>query len=301
MRISLLGFLLWSGFCLAQSPTGQMGSVTVSSVDATSASQVSSEHLQAIRVEIESHSYPMAYPEEIVERARYTLQRQGYFEADVRWPDTPSMIPVARTLAVTLAIREGQQYRLNKITFNRDKQYSEWQLRQLFAIADGDLFDVEKIRQGLDQLRELYGSRGYINFVAVPNTKPDEDTGTVTLEMDCDEGKQFRFGELVVEGGELHPGDTEKMLAAWKTYDGQGYDPNKLQCCRPISCPFLFVATPKDSARHFRRRLLSMTDFGSPARPTGLSLITERHQFIYLGDDAVLFGKRWYGNFEGTD
>ena len=83
MRSSVLGLLLWPALCLAQSPTGQMGTVTVNDVEVTSGSEVSSEHLQTITREIEGHSNPPSEPEELVERARYALQREGYFKADI--------------------------------------------------------------------------------------------------------------------------------------------------------------------------------------------------------------------------
>ena len=204
MRISLLGLLLCSGLCLGQSPTGQMGTVGVNDVEVTTDSQVSSEHLQAVMREIESHSYPPSQTEEIVERARYTLQRDGYFKADVSLADMRSVNPAER-MVVTLAIHEGQQFRLKKITFTGNKQIPESQLRQQFEIAHGETFDTEKIRKGLDQVRRMYFSRGYINFRPVVNTKAEEDSGTVTLQIDCDEGKQFHFASWRFTGGNFTP------------------------------------------------------------------------------------------------
>jgi hypothetical protein len=45
---------------------------------------VSSDHLRAITEEVAKHTYPANQPgEEIAERARYTLQQDGYFKAEV--------------------------------------------------------------------------------------------------------------------------------------------------------------------------------------------------------------------------
>ena len=224
MRICVFGLLLIPVLLLAQSPINHIGEVTVASLDVASGSAVSSEHLSQITQEIESHSYPSNQPEEIAQRARYRLQREGYFKANVSLNDVRFSNPIGDTIAVTLAITEGRQYRLEQITFSGNKQLSSSQLRQQFEVADGDVFDVEQIRKGLDQIRKLYASRGYINFTPVPNTEPDEDRAVVTLKIDCDEGKQFHFGRLAVAGRELHPGDGERILAAWKRPDGSVYD-----------------------------------------------------------------------------
>ena len=123
--------------------------------EVTTDSQVSSEHLQAITREIEGHSNPPSEPEELVERARYTMQREGYFKADVSLADVRSVNPLERTVVVTLAIHEGRQYRLRNITFTGNKEIPTSQLRQQFETAGGETFEVEKIRKGLDQLRNI--------------------------------------------------------------------------------------------------------------------------------------------------
>jgi len=146
--------------------------------------------------------------------------------------------PIGGTIAVTLAIKEGQQYQLKQITFSGNKELSASQLRQQFEIADGDVFDVEQIRKGLEEIRKLYALRGYINFTPVPNTEPDEDRA-VTPKIDCDEGKQFHFGKLVVAGRELHPGDGEKILAAWKPSEGSVYNQDQVEEFWNDMAPFL--------------------------------------------------------------
>lgn len=239
MPLNILGFLLWSGLLLAQVPADQAGRITVRDVDVEPVSSVSPEHLRAIVEEIESYTYPRNQPEEIVERARYALQRYGYFKADVSMSDTRPVSPDQATIAVTLAIREGRQYRLSEITFAGNKALLESDLRSQFAIANGEVFDVENIRQGLEGIRRLYASRGYINFSSVPNTDADDETRSVTLKVDCDEGKQFYFGRLEVVGQELHPGDRERFLGAWKPFEGGIYNANQLEQFWKDMAPFL--------------------------------------------------------------
>jgi len=152
----LFGLLLSPVLLLAQSPIDRIGEVTVSSVDVTTTSSVSSQHLQQIAQEIQSQSYAPSQLEESVQRARYMLQTEGYFKADVSLKDVRSVDPIGGTIAVTLAIKEGQQYQLKQITFSGNMALPASQLRQQFEIADGAVFDVEQIRKGLEQIRKLY-------------------------------------------------------------------------------------------------------------------------------------------------
>ena len=59
---------------------------------------------------------------------------------------------------------------MSEITFTGNKAVLTSELRNQFTIANGDVFDTEKIRRDLEGIRRVYVSRGYINFVPVPNT-----------------------------------------------------------------------------------------------------------------------------------
>ena len=187
-------------------------------------SSVSSDHLRAITEEVAKHTYPGNQPgEEIAERARYTLQQDGYFKAEVRLAGE-LVSPMQSTVAVTLEISEGKQYRLKEIAFGGNKVISAQELRQQLAIGNGEIFDVEKIRRGLEQLRRLYAARGYVNFAPVPNTEADDENWVVTLRIDLDEGQQFHYGKLTVRRNELHPGDSENILKSWRFREGEIYN-----------------------------------------------------------------------------
>jgi len=91
------------------------------------------------------------------------------------------------------------------------------ELRKSIALSAGDLFRTTPIREGLDALKRLYGSRGYINFVATPITEVDDGSGTISLIMELDEGRQFHVRKIRVQGVDprtegslkwrIHPGD----------------------------------------------------------------------------------------------
>ena len=69
------------------------------------------------------------------------------------------------------------------------------ELRKRFLLNDGDVLDASTIKQGLDALNRLYGSRGYLDFAAKPETITNDKSGTISLILVLDEGKQFRVGK----------------------------------------------------------------------------------------------------------
>lgn len=139
--------------------------------------------------------------EVIVEGA---LQDQGYYKSQSRAEaNVLSDDAVSQHVSIVLHINLGVQYRLQKITFRSpyDDQplvFPLDELRKTIPVADGELFNVSKIRKGIDRLRKLYGSRGYIDFVAEPETDVDDDTQRIYLIMVLDQQKPFRIGKVDV-------------------------------------------------------------------------------------------------------
>ena len=170
------------------------------------------------------------FEEEIGERIRGALRDLGYFKAVVDEPkfSFPAQEEERRAY-ITVKAEPGAQYRLGEIRFERATIFPAPQLRDLFSMRRGDVFDITKVSRGLDELRKLYGTRGYINCVVNPVPRMDESLRTIDLVMDVDEGKPFAFGKLYLEGVEPHPGAGKELVNSWKTLEGKRYNPLELQ------------------------------------------------------------------------
>jgi outer membrane translocation and assembly module TamA len=179
---------------------------------------------------IAARSYVRDGLREISERVRMAYQDYGYFKASVGEPEVRVVEQDKQheIVDVSVAVDPGRQYRLKEILLTGGKAFSAAELRQALTIHPGDIFDTGKVRGSLEQLRRLYGSKGYLNFTPVPDTKLDDNTGQISLQIDLDEGRLFRAGALVVEGQEAVPGARDKLLETWKRYQGIPYDSQTL-------------------------------------------------------------------------
>jgi outer membrane protein assembly factor BamA len=91
------------------------------------------------------------------------------------------------------------------------------QLRLLIPMPDGDLFSVAKIRNGFDALKELYASRGYIDFAPTPFIDLDDIRQRVNLTLELDEQPQYRVGKIEFRG--LAPGVESQLRLKLKPGD----------------------------------------------------------------------------------
>jgi hypothetical protein len=158
---------------------------------------------------------------------RDALQRRGYFEAAVYDPKFTAVgrTPNAELVDVAAYVEPGRIYRLGAIDFEHSGAFPTSELRREFPLRDGDILDVEKVRQGLRRLRHLYCARGYLSLTAVPQTVPDESNATIRLAIFLDEGPIFHAGQLLLEG-ESQPGVRQRLLDAWKPFEGNVFDCN---------------------------------------------------------------------------
>ena len=151
--------------------------------------------------------------QEDAERVRYEYQTQGYFKAIVSDPKTkirdvsgikwymPWKSSQGKVVDITMPIEEGARYKLKQITFTGNKALSNSAaLRGIFKMKDGDWFNADLVRKGLDDLKKAYGEFGFINFTGVPDTEFDDVNKTITLKIDIDEGKAFYVRRIEFSG-----------------------------------------------------------------------------------------------------
>ena len=197
-------------------------------------------------------------PEEIEEWLRSPWRNEGYFKVEVSVKAAPVGGDDGR-YAITAHVDEGLQYRLGRIDFRADSDpdsadygtpgkplprrrassedtpdsvelasrpvFPLEELRNLIPLQEGDIFSAEKVREGLDALKRLYGAHGYIDFVAAPNTEIDDGQQTVSLLFYLAEEKQYRIGKIEVNGLDAK---SESALI-WKIKTGDVFNNEALQ------------------------------------------------------------------------
>jgi len=212
--------------------------ITVQEVRFSGLNHLSPQEQEAIAAQFQGKTFPSTdreeaqgswvsdWLEELTSRVRDPLMQQGYFLAQV----SPKITELRsegnrREVAVEIQVREGEQYRLKGVRFKNNQAFPAEQLRAVIPLRDGEVLNAEKVREGLEALRKLYGSKGYINFTVVPDTEVDQAGRAILIALDFDEGGVFKVGKLEVLG--LDSEATRKLLAMLKpgeVYDSSTWD-----------------------------------------------------------------------------
>ena len=210
----------------------QSSIVSISEVKFTGALQSPPAEQEEIVASITGRRYSGTVDEvkeEAQERLKQEWQNRGYLNVGVT-VDARVLTSswVEQRIALDVNVDEGSQYRLKRITFKNNRAIANLAvLRKLFPIRDGDIFSRQAIVSGLDDLRRAYGSFGYINFTSVPDTRIDEDSKLIQLDVDLDEGKVFTVSSVDFLGVEEDV--RQAMLDAFPLKPGQIFNQGRLE------------------------------------------------------------------------
>ncbi len=161
-------------------------------------------------------TYDLSKLEEDKDRVRVFYQEKGYFAArsldhkvtlrnvgggKFRIPLFYMNKPGIRA-DIQMPVEEGRLYKLRKVNYVGVKLFRvpESLTPQIFGMAPGDVFSTAKLRKGIERMRDLYGSFGYIDFVPEPMPEPVPGTDQIDLTMNVDEGKQFYVRRIDFQG-----------------------------------------------------------------------------------------------------
>jgi outer membrane protein insertion porin family len=121
----------------------------------------------------------------------------GRFRLPLIWSNKPG-----KGSDIDITIEEGRQYHLNKVNYVGSKLFKtpEVLFAQVLGMHQGDVFSTAKLRKAIEEFRKLYGTFGYIDFLAEPDPEPIPGTDKMDLTWTFDEGRQFYVRRIDFSG-----------------------------------------------------------------------------------------------------
>ena len=164
--------------------------------------------------------------DQIANYVRDQFQQRGYMRARVEHvrvrPSDPLTIPKPATIEAD--VTEGPLYHIGGIRFEGNSAFSSEELTALFPFKAGSIYSSLRLRSGINALRGVYGSAGYIDttFVSDADIASDQvENPTVLIKISFVEGSQYHMGKVQVAG------PTEQVSALqsrWALQEGLPFD-----------------------------------------------------------------------------
>jgi len=256
-RLRLFGLILAASLLLAAGTLGQGSGCVSSDSEPATHEQADATKLNIVSVEFsgqsplsdedraqfanEIQSRPLLAQESqidgklferVTEPIRQNLMNRGYFR--VLLTPTPFLVratPDALEYALRIEIESGPQFHVGSVRFanaNPDHPslvFDESVLRQKIPLADGEILDVSKLRDGLHAISRLYQGREYIDNSIEPEFDVRDapaERPTIDIVFHIDEQLPYRVRNIRLLG--LNPAAAMQLQAVLPQQIGDLFD-----------------------------------------------------------------------------
>lgn len=136
-------------------------------------------------------------------------------------------------IKIVIPVDEGRQYRAGEIKVEDNTEFTADEIKGVVGLKTGDVIKgYSVVQKGLENLKKLYGSRGYIQFNSgfAPDFKDDpNDTekGVADIVFSVEEGKQYTLRRLEFIGNTFTRDNVirrEVLLNEGERYNEQLWD-----------------------------------------------------------------------------
>jgi outer membrane protein insertion porin family len=173
--------------------------------------------------------------QEDLDKVREFYQNHGYIDVDVR--DVRKEHPNGGPITITIAITEGNQYHVGKITVSGYKVSSEDKVRHFLKMKEGSVYSPKQLRDDAKAVVDAYGHGGYIDANVIPENASG-GPGKIDVHYKIEEGDRSFVQRVNIVGNTrtkdkvlrrevvVNPGDvfdTARMDISKKRLEGLGY------------------------------------------------------------------------------
>jgi len=145
---------------------------------------------------------------------------------EIRLTGNPNL-KLPEQVPVFVPIEPGPVYHWKGARWTGNATVSEFTLSSAIGLKPGEVADGMKIEAGWGRVREEFAHHGYLDAKVDPVPTFDEAAHTVSYSVAIQEGRQYRFGKIVLTG--LSPAAEKKLHAAWPISQGEIFDKIKYE------------------------------------------------------------------------
>ncbi len=170
------------------------------------------------------------YREDMIEHDKMIivnyLQNEGYADAKVCITQKEDPVDPSK-LIVVISAERGDSFQFGEIGFCGNKLYNDSQISDIFTIHEGEKYSPDALRDTVQNIKDLYGQRGYIDTNVSYQLYLMSDEPVYNVQFDIEEGEQYRVGLVRVLGNVST--ETRVILHQTNLVPGEVFDSNKLK------------------------------------------------------------------------
>jgi len=199
--------------------------ITIRNVEFSGAGQAELPMLNQAAKSLQGEEYRRPAIRAEDDKAFLSLYREhGYLKAVLGDPE-PTVVQDDghETLVdVMVPVHAGRQYRLAGIKFSGNTAFPDATLQAAFHVKVGGAANLPQLEKDLQSVRQIYGTRGYMDPTIKADTEREDSQFTVTYVVSIAEGDVYKMGEVAFRG--LDSPTRTRLESEWTLRSGDIYD-----------------------------------------------------------------------------
>jgi len=124
-------------------------------------------------------------------------QNNGYIDAEVT--EAGRERKKGGPLVITIGIREGGIYHVNKLSFAGYKETTEEKLRKIIKMKEGAVYSPKALHEDAKVIADAYGRGGYVDLIVLPQGTP-AGSGLIDVHYKIEEGNRSFVERINIVG-----------------------------------------------------------------------------------------------------
>ncbi|MBI3266181.1 MAG: outer membrane protein assembly factor BamA [Chlamydiae bacterium] len=137
--------------------------------------------------------------EEDKERLLEFYRSQGYIDAEIK--DVKfSYDKTGRRMTLLITVEEGSFYYVGQVVMEGNETFPTQEITQPFKMTPGQIFTPDKLRNDVNQIRDYYLAKGYVDAVIGPQTVYNDKTKCIDVTYSITENQMSYLNEIKIRG-----------------------------------------------------------------------------------------------------
>ena len=127
-------------------------------------------------------------------------------------------------VVVTVAVNEGVVYNLGQVRIQGVSASEASQLTKVADLKKGDVANFDDVKAAMDRIHKRYRNTGYLHVSEKMDREVQDADHTVNVVVTIDQGPQYHFGRLKVEGLDIF--SEPEIRKMWGDREGKAFQPD---------------------------------------------------------------------------
>ena len=135
-------------------------------------------------------------------RIEYLYKDNGYLMATVADVEV-DFSSNEKKISITFHVKEGDLFTVSHVGAVDDELFTEKEILKYVTVEEDKPYSQSNLVDSINNIKNMYGEKGYIYADVYPQVKPDEENNTVNITFHVEKGKKLYVNRINITGNHV--------------------------------------------------------------------------------------------------